>query len=117
MRRWLSTLLVLCMCWQSLVYAGLGVLVTEGQEMAHAVLHFEGTAHHHDDHGDGLHQDESPASQQHAMNDACLFAPALLTETALPVPRVRSAPPAVSHPSEPPLPFLSGPERPPQSLT
>src|SRR3989344_5928479 len=95
MRRWVSILLVLCMCWQSLAYAGLGVLVTEGKEMVHALLHFESTAHHHDGHDGEFHQDESPASTQHAMSDACLFAPGLLTETVLPVLTIRSAPPAV----------------------
>lgn len=118
MRRWLPTILILCMCWQSLAFAGLGVLVTEGKELAHEVLHFEGAAHHHhDDHGDDFHQDDSPASRHHAMSDACLFAPALLTDIVLPIPSVRAEPPAVAHLKEPPLPFLSGPERPPQSLT
>ncbi len=117
MRRWVSILLVLCMCWQSLAYAGLGVLVTEGKEMVHALLHFESTAHHHDGHDGEFHQDESPASTQHAMSDACLFAPGLLTETVLPVLSIRSAPPAVAHAAAPPLPFLRSPERPPQSRT
>lgn len=117
MRRWLSILLVICMCWQSLAYAGLGVLVTEGKEMVHAMLHFEGAAHHHDDHGDVFHQDDSTASEQHLMADACLFAPVLLTEIVLPVPNIGAAPPAVTQVTEPPPPFLNGPERPPQALT
>lgn len=117
MRRWVSILLVLCMCWQSLAYAGLGVLVTEGKEMVHAMLHFEGSAHHHDGHDGEFHQDESPASTQHAMSDACLFAPALLSEIVLPVLSMPAAPPAVALSTAPPLPFLRSPERPPQSLT
>lgn len=105
------------MCWQSLAHAGLGVLLSEGVQKVHAVLHFEGIAHHHDDHGDGFHKDGSEASQQHAMNDACLFAPALLTETAVPILCLKSVSPAVIELTEPPSPFLSGPDRPPQSLS
>ena len=117
MRRWLSILIVLCMCWQSLAYAGLGVLVTEGKELAHAMLHFEGAAHHHDGHGGEFHQDDSAASTQHAMSDACLFAPVLLTEIVLPVLSNQAASPAIFRLTEPPPPFLGGPERPPKSLT
>lgn len=118
MRRRLTTfLLMLCMCWQSLAYAGAGVLVAEGEELVHAMLHFEGKAHHHDGHDGDFHQDESPASVQHAMNDACVFAPALLADVSLPLLSVCAAPPAEAHASEPPLPILSGPERPPKALT
>jgi hypothetical protein len=117
MRRWISALLVLCICWQSLSFAGLGVMVTDGKEMVHALLHFEGSSHHHDGHDDDVHQDESPASKQHAMSDACLFAPALLTEIVLPVLSIPVPPPSVAHANEPPPPFLRGPERPPQSRT
>lgn len=120
MRRWLSILLVFCVCWQSLAHAGLGVWAAEGEEVVHALLHFDGSAHHHnvhDDHDAGFHQDDSDESTEHVMSDACLSAPALLTAAVLPVLRVGSAPPVIAHPTEPPQPFLSGPERPPQSLT
>jgi hypothetical protein len=118
MRRRLTTfLLMLCMCWQSLAYAGVEVLVAEGQELVHAMLHFEGEAHHHEGHDGEFHQDESPASVKHAMTDACVFAPALLADAVLPLLTICSAAPADTHVSEPPLPFLSGPERPPKALT
>lgn len=118
MRLRLTTfLLMLCMCWQSLAYAGAEVLVAEGEELVHAMLHFEGEAHHHDGHDGEFHQDESPASVKHAMNDACVFAPALLTAAVLPLLTICSDPPADMHATEPPLPFLSGPERPPKALT
>lgn len=105
------------MCWQSLASAGLGVLVTQGKELVHAMLHFEGTAHHHDGHDGEFHQDDSAASERHAMSDACLFAPALLSTIALPVLSTRSDAPTSAHLTEPPAPFISGPERPPKSLT
>lgn len=117
MRRRLSILLVLCMLWQSLACAGLGVLVTEGKEMVHAMLHFEGVSHHHDDHVDGFHLDDSAASRQHVMNDACLFAPVLLAEVVLPLLSLRAERPAVAIATEPAQPFLMGLERPPRSLT
>lgn len=105
------------MCWQSLAYAGAEVLGAEGEELAHALLHFEGEAHHHDGHDGDFHQDESPDSVRHAMNDACVFAPALLTAAVLPLLTICSDPPADAEATEPPLPVLSGPERPPKALT
>jgi hypothetical protein len=116
-RRVVAFLLTLCMCWQSLAYAGAGVLVAEGQELVHAVMHFEGEAHHHDGHDGDFHQGESPASVKHAMNDACVYAPALLTAAVLPLLTICSEPPADAAASEPPLPVLRGPERPPKALT
>lgn len=118
MRRRLTTfLLMLCMCWQSLAYAGVEVLVAEGQELVHAMLHFEGEAHHHDGHDGEFHQDESPDSVQHAMNDAGVFAPVLPIDAVLPLLTISSDPPADAHATEPPPPFVSGPERPPKALT
>ena len=117
LRRFVAFLLTLCMGWQSLAYAGADVLVAEGQELVHAMLHFEGEAHHHDGHDGDFHQDESPDSVRHAMNDACVFAPALLTAVALALPTICSDPPADAHATEPPPPLLSGPERPPKALS
>lgn len=120
MRRRLTTfILMFCMCWQALAYAGAGVLVAEGDEIVHAMLHFEGAAHHHDDrdhdHDGGVHQDESPASRQHLMDDACLFAPALLHVVELPLPVLQSGAPAPTAEGSAPRPYLRGLERPPRS--
>lgn len=116
-RRLTSLLLVFCMCWQSLAFAGAGVLVTEGNELLHEVLHFEGVAHHHDDPAGDFHQDDSPASMQHAIDDACVFAPALPTGVVLSLLAVRATPPVEAGVTAPPPPFLSGPERPPKTLS
>lgn len=116
-RRLTSLILMFCMCWQSLAFAGAGVLVTEGNEMLHEVLHFEGAAHHHDDHAGSFHQDDSPASTQHAIDDACVFAPALPAGVDLPLLAVCATPPVDVRSTEPPPPFLSGPERPPKTLS
>lgn len=135
MRRRLTTFfLMLCLGWQSLAYAGAEVLVSDGDELVHAMLHFEGEAHHHDHHdhhdhdgldlaadagdahGAGFHQDDSPASVNHVVDDACVFAPALLTQALLPLLSVRAAPPPEARGAEPALPFLGSPERPPKPL-
>ena len=116
-RRFVHLFLMLCMCWQSLAFAGVGVLVVDAHEVEHEMLHFEGEAHHHDEHDGDFHQDDSPASVKHAMTDACVFAPVLPGSVAA---LVLSAPadlPSAALSSEPPLPFLSGPERPPKTLT
>lgn len=108
---------MLCMCWQSLAYAGVGVSVAETREVEHAMLHFEGGAHHHDEHDGDFHQDDSPASVQHAMTDACVFAPALPGSVAVLFLSAPSDSPATALSPEPRPPFLSGPERPPKTLT
>ena len=99
--------------------AGAGVLVSEGEELLHEVLHFEGQAHHHDDHDDhdgSFHQDDSAASTQHVMDDACLFAPAIPMGMVLSLLPVADSAPAAADLGQPALPFLSGPERPPKTL-
>lgn len=86
MRRILHAVLMLCLCWQSLASAGMGILLADDDEIAHALLHFEGEAHHHDEHDGDFHQDSSASSVQHSMGDAGLFAPALMpTATAVAV--------------------------------
>jgi len=117
-RRFITTLILLCMCWQSLAYAGVDVFLADEHEQAHALLHFEGEAHHHDEHDGDFHEDESPDSIQHAMHDASVFAPVLLID----IPGTLQLTFGTTHPSDaicpsPPYPFLSGPERPPKALT
>lgn len=116
-RRFTSFLLILCVCWQSLAYAGMDVAVSDQEEQVHAMLHFEGQAHHHNGHDGEFHQDDSPASVQHVTNDACVFAPALLIDAVQPVLTVSSDRPVDACSTEPPMPFLNGPERPPKTLT
>ena len=115
--RFTTFLLMLCICWQSLAHAGAGVLVAEREDRVHAVLHFEGKGHRHDGPDGAVHLDESADATQHAMDDACGFAPALLADRALPLPAMRPAAPVESLPGEPPLPFLRGLERPPKLPT
>jgi hypothetical protein len=116
-RRLLAFVLTLCLSWQSLAFAGAGVVLTDGEEQLHQQLHFEDTAHHHDDHGhddDGLHQDDSDASITHVTMDAGLFAPALTSVAAFPLLQQMPELPLPAVMPAHSLPFLDGLERPPR---
>ncbi|MBB4845812.1 hypothetical protein HNP55_004364 [Paucibacter oligotrophus] len=116
LQRCLVFLLTLCLCWQALAHAGVGVLTAKAQrQQQHELLHFEGLAHHHDEQDGDFHQDESPASNKHSTADAGVFAPALLTEAARPSLLTCSEPPCEFRASKTPQPCLSGPERPPKT--
>jgi hypothetical protein len=71
--------LILCMGWQSLVFAGFGALVEHQEQEQHELLHFQGVAHHHDEHAEDFHEDKSTASTAHCLSDACQFSSALPT--------------------------------------
>jgi hypothetical protein len=77
MNRLAKVFLILCMGWQSLAFAGFDALVAHANEEQHALLHFQGVAHHHDDHAEDFHEDDSIASTLHALSDASQFSPAL----------------------------------------
>ncbi|MDM4765402.1 DUF2946 family protein [Pelomonas sp. SE-A7] len=116
LRRALALLLTVCLCWQSMAFAGVEVLVRQGQAQQHALMHFKGEAHHHHDEHGGLHKDQSTASTQHAMDDACMFCVALLPDLlALNLPMLRPAAPLELAAVEPPLPCLPGLDRPPKT--
>ncbi len=113
-RRLVALLLAFCLCWQSLAFAGVEVLVRKGEAQQHALMHFEGQAHHHHDEHGGVHKDASGASTQHAMDDACMFCPALIQDLRLTLPMLRPDAPLEALASEPALPFLPAFERPPK---
>lgn len=69
--------LILCMGWQSLAFAGFGALVAHQDQEHHELLHFQGVAHHHDEHAEDFHEDNSMASAVHALSDASHFSPVL----------------------------------------
>lgn len=110
---------MLCMCWQSLAHAGIAVVMADAREHPHAVMHFEGEAHHHDSHhdddGDGVHEDFSLASAQHLASDASSCAPALLGVVNLTLPQLPPDMPAQATTPAARSPFLAAPERPPKS--
>ena len=77
MKKLVKVFLILCMGWQSLAFAGFDALLAHANEEQHALLHFQGVAHHHDDHAEDFHEDDSVASTLHALPDASQFSPAL----------------------------------------
>lgn len=114
LRRLTPFFLILCICWQSLAFAGAGLWVTEGEDAEHALLHFETAAHHHDEHNGDFHQDDSTASVKHALGDAGIFAPGLMPSFGPALHASTSAPPLMAVYIEPPPPLLQGLERPPK---
>lgn len=118
MRKRLTTLLLLFLSlWQVASAAGLsGAWLEAGSAPDHAAVHWQGEAHHHDDHG-GIHADDSQDSIQHMMAD-CSFhhlavfqAPSVvaLESPTQHVPQTAQ--------SLPPPPYLDGLRRPPRSLS
>ena len=124
-RRIVAVILTLCMCWQSLAFAGADLVLADAHDHLHELLHFEGTAHHHDDHDrhaadhainpDGdLHQDDSTESVVHVSADASVYAPALLPVPALLLPAPQPIRPELTVLTAHSHPFLDGLERPPR---
>lgn len=73
-----SILLILCLSWQALAYAGYSIGLEQEDGPGHTELHFFSKAHHHSGHDDGeAHQDESRDSLSHLSEDDALFSPAL----------------------------------------
>ena len=77
MSQLVKAFLILCMGWQSLAFAGFDALVAHANEEQHALLNFQGVAHHHDDHAEDFHEDDSIASTLHVLSDASQFSSAL----------------------------------------
>jgi hypothetical protein len=110
-------LLILCLCWQSLAQAGSSVALASAAEREHAAMHFHGEAHHHDDHADGgVHQDLSPASVQHLLDDACTNAPALMASLSVLLPPLANGMLTITVAAGLPSAFVDGLERPPRQL-
>lgn len=104
-----------CLLWQGMAVAGTDVVFADDTELLHASMHWLSEAHHHDGHDQGgLHLDESPASVQHLMDDACTCAPALVHTVALGLPQLLPDEPVEATASAIPKPFLDGLERPPR---
>jgi hypothetical protein len=77
MSQLVKVLLIICMGWQSLAFAGFDALVAHANEEQHALLHFQGVAHHHDEHAKDFHKDNSIASTTHVLCDIGQFSSAL----------------------------------------
>jgi hypothetical protein len=116
LRRFISLFVMLSLCWQSLAYAGVGMVITQQHEQLHELLHFHGIAHEHHSHDDDapISLDDSVSSELHVINDHSVFSPALLMqpEPLYTTPVRGSLPESVSnhHPSA----ILDGLDRPPR---
>jgi hypothetical protein len=109
-------LLLLSLLCQSIVMAGGRTLPVYGENLAHAVLHWQDEAHHHHDDG-SYHADDSSEALAHVQLDGALHLTALLGPD-LPTGRAISASAPVSvyalHLPTPPPRQL---RRPPRSLS
>lgn len=76
MRRIVLFLVLAGMFWQAMGVAGRGALAGVGEDVAHVLLHWSESAHHH--HEDGSYdQDGSDEAVRHVLADDALTAPAL----------------------------------------
>lgn len=81
---WITLLLVFSLAWQSLANAGYGVVTAHQEQEQHEQLHFQGVSHHHDEHAEDFHEDDSVLSLVHMISDACHCSPALLVSQDIP---------------------------------
>jgi hypothetical protein len=108
-----ASLLVLSLLHHGLVMAGSGFIYHSGEGIAHALMHWQNTGHHHHDDG-SVHQDHSDESGSHVQADGALGAFALpAADSVLAFHGFESsAAPAVVQARA--APFLEGPTRPPR---
>lgn len=118
MRRLLAVFLLLSFFCQAYVTAGQTVALDHagGFQAAHAELHLESEAHHHDEQG-VTHLDDSQESIQHMLADAGSGAVALFQFPQPPFHVGRSPAPAVTAESAGPAPYLDGLRRPPRHIS
>jgi len=118
MRRLLAVILLLSFFCQAFATARQTVSFDhEGAfQVAHAEMHLDGAAHHHDEDG-VMHQDDSQESIQHMLADAGPGTAALFHFPQLSLPLDGSPAPAVSAESLTPSPYLDGLRRPPRLIS
>ena len=111
--RLLLVLLVISAVWQSFVIGGQASAFGEAKEIAHALLHWQGVAHHHQDDGSVMH-DGSDESMQHLAIDGVLNLAAIWFVVPGSVAPSGALPPLVGEKAGAPAPDLAGLERPPK---
>lgn len=116
MRRVLAVLLLLSAFWQPFAIAGQATAFAEVEEVAHAVLHWQGEGHHH--HEDGsVAQDDSGESMQHVIADGCLGAVVVWSTICFSFAPAQAARPSLAAEAAKPSPHLGGLRRPPRLIT
>jgi len=118
-QRLLLLLMLASVLCHAVVVQGAWAATGVGEQALHALLHWQGSAHHHHkhhhagDHGH-FHQDESPSSLKHVNADGALYAAALLPAGLIELPSLPRASLQVAVAAEPPIPFLERFKRPPR---
>jgi hypothetical protein len=106
-------LLVISVVWQVFVIGGQASALGEAKEIAHALLHWQGVAHHHHNDGSVMH-DGSDESIQHLAIDGALNLAAIWFVIPSNVTPDGALPPLVGDEAGAPAPHLAGLERPPK---
>jgi hypothetical protein len=106
-------LVLIAMLWQSVALARVGSTISVLSDLEHAVLHWQGHGHHHNDDG-SFHPDGSVESLQHALGDHASATVVLPPSPSHDFPPSGSASPRAGHDASAPHPFLDGPLRPPR---
>lgn len=117
MRHLLAVLLLLSILCQSFVSAGHESARGHpgGEAVDHAMMHWTGVAHHHDDRG-SIHQDNSSDSIVHLLTDTGSSASVLVHPPALQV-VIRRLPGVLYADAMSPPPYLDGIRRPPRQFS
>lgn len=115
MRRSLTLLFLLTsLFWQSLTLAGQATALGQAQDLGHALLHWQDSAHHH--HEDGsFHEEDSPDAAQHVVADGALQTPGLISGAIAHVLNARTPTPAAVDERAAAPPLIDGPRRPPRA--
>ena len=109
----LIAVLLVSVLFQSIAWAQQLVKVHAGSDLAHAMMHWEGEAHHH--HEDGsLHHDDSDASRDHLNAEAASSLQGIASADMLALGAVAPVAAISLMASPPPSPTLELPRRPPR---
>jgi len=111
--RLLLVLLVILAVWQAFVIGAQASALGEAKKIAHALLHWQGVAHHHHDDGSVMH-DGSDESMQHLAVDGALSLAAIWFVMPSKVASGGALPPLVGDEAGAPAPHLARLERPPK---
>lgn len=114
--RLVHLLLMASAFWQVFVIGGWASPFGESKEMEHAMLHWQGLAHHHQ-HDGSIAQDKTEESVQHVVIDGFLSAAAVWSAAPIAFPPGKAVRPVVADELDAPWPDLAGPKRPPKLTT
>ena len=114
-RKALTFLLLLSVCWQALAVAGFAAALTSAEASSHVLQHWQEADHHH--HEDGTqHADEAAGNVQHMHAESMANAAGPVAAGWRDALALRPAAPDMLVGSAHIAPYLQQPLRPPQSL-